>query len=123
MSLDFKLTDVRDYLALYDHADKLCPRWQAIIFACMSVGIGKITPENVDEFWERLVIVQAVDGPYLSGHEEPEQNWLTRDDVVRMVGLNTNVFPKESKASFMKKMGRAALHKAIRRHEDRGHHV
>ena len=119
MSLDFNLSKIRDREKLRDIDGKLDPRWEAMIFACMSVGIGEITPKNVDEFWERLDIVQAVDGPYLRGHEDPEQNWLTRADVERMIGLTTNVFPKKSKAAFMKKMSRSALEKALRLHKHR----
>jgi hypothetical protein len=119
MSLDFNLSKIRDREELLDEGGQLHPRWAAIVFACMSVGIGEITSKNIDEFWKRLDIIQAVDGPHLCGHEDPEQNWLTRADVERMVGLTTNVFPKESEAAFMKKMGRVALEKAIRLHKHR----
>jgi hypothetical protein len=114
MSLDFQLTEIRDYLELYTD-DKLEPKWEAFILMTISTGIGVVTEKNVDEVWERMNIVQAVDGPWL--RQGMAAMWFSRDDVVRMVGLRTNVFPKESKASFMRKMSKSALDKAVYRHK------
>lgn len=109
MSLDADYRNIKNWEELYD-GDKLNDKATAVVFNTMAIGIGEITSKNLEEVWERTQIVQAVH----------RNHYLTRDDIDRMLGLRTNVHPKESKRSFMQRMREAALERALREAPARG---
>ena len=61
------------------------PETESVIFATMTVGINKITAENVEEFWKRLRFMYA-----LSYKREP---FVSREFLEKMIGLSTNASP------------------------------
>lgn len=74
----------------------------ALIFACISVGIGSITPENVGKFCARLNIVQRLHGDLLVGPKGPVP--VTEEDVFAHIGLKTNAsYTDETDAKFLKR--------------------
>lgn len=120
MSLDFSYKNVRNWEELCEPDKPHQPNAKTtlIIHLLMPVGIGEVTPKTVPEIWERIEILQALDGPYLHGGE-PGTEWLTRADIERLIGLTTNIFPKETKAAFMRRMEKAALERVIRAYKHR----
>lgn len=120
MSLDFSYKSVRNWEELCepDRPHQPNAKTTLIIHLLMPVGIGEITPKTVPEIWERIEILQALDGPYLQGGE-PGTEWLTCADIERLIGLTTNIFPKETKAAFMRRMEKAALERVVRAYKHR----
>jgi hypothetical protein len=92
---------------------------ETLIFSTMSVGMGRITEKNVEEFVRRILIYQEVFGPLLTGPiqedgtiYEPEDDnaelpegvtrgkiSMTADIIRQHVGMTTNV-ADISKAKF-----------------------
>lgn len=66
------------------------PVTNRLIWACMAVHIGKITEDNVDEFYFRLRLLQKLDRPDLEYGDGTEIN-VTKQDVMNHIGLKTNV--------------------------------
>lgn len=120
MSLDFSYKNVRNWEELCepDRPHQPNAKTTLIIHLLMPVGIGEITPKTVPEIWERIEVLQALDGPYLRGGE-PGTEWLMRADIERLIGLTTNIFPKETKAAFMRRMEKAALERVVRAYKHR----
>lgn len=79
----------------------LNPVTNALIWATMAVGIGKLTADNVDEFWTRLQLLDRLDGG--SFCEDMDGTKLDRGDVERHVGLSTNV-TNETRAKWIKRV-------------------
>lgn len=93
MSLDWDITKCPNPTEWYHSVDQ----WgftQSVIFACIPVGIGKITKLNVDKFtlrwnmWNRMMSYDT--------------ELITRDQMEPYVGLHTNVFPEMSDSAFAK---------------------
>ncbi len=94
MSLDYKLTKIKDFHNVcLDNAKNVKPITTAIIFGTMSTGIGEITEKNYVEFYHRYAMVNA-------GHNLP----FTLQDVRNHIGLSTNVFPNEKTSSWYKRI-------------------
>lgn len=66
----------------WDENDQMRPEVESVIFSTMAVGINKITPENVEEFWKRLRFMY-----HLSYKQEP---YVSREFLDKMIGLSTN---------------------------------
>jgi len=80
----------------------LRPITNALIWHSLNTGIGTITAENAAEVWARVHFVETVYGASLWNSEGPKP--LTKDDVLKHVGLETNAsFKDESRASFLKR--------------------
>lgn len=82
---------------------------QSLVFACIPIGLGRITEANVDEFFTRLKMVEAVYGCIVirDGEEYP----ISYADVRRRIGLSVNV-SDETKAKFLTNLGRTMRAKA-----------
>ena len=94
MSLKANLTGISDWENKCCMPDKTFnPITKTIVFMTMSVGMGKITEDNWQEFWIRANLVERV-----SGHETLEPG-----DIHRHVGLACNV-AEESKARFKNRL-------------------
>ena len=75
---------------LYTHAYRLNGVTHSLIWISMKVGIPKITAKNVDEFFRRVQEIEK-DGAWMHSPDGPV--YFTRDDIVRHIGLATNVTP------------------------------
>ncbi len=125
MSLDWKLTDIKDYKELCWREDPddselriLNPVTKALIFRTMSVGMGDITEKNWKDFYERLYFLQLLDGPEITGTDsegEIVQRSITPEEVHRHVGLHTNVWPKEGAAAWRNRMWKGTQRESRRR--------
>jgi hypothetical protein len=108
--------DVRTIVATVDepmHGIKagdriMSPITHTLIWATMAVGIGVIDDETAPEFYARLNLLTKL-GLYGEVNEfDAEGKWtgeraITREEVDAHKGLTTNVFPMETRASFVKR--------------------
>jgi hypothetical protein len=107
MALTYDLSRIKDWQVVCVDGDGLNPVTQALIFKTMDVGIGEITSDNWREFAARLELCEDVFGAMLTDGEGGNVR-LTPEDVYRHIGLKTNVFPKESWATFYAKLRKDA---------------
>jgi len=98
MSLNFDYSKVKNSDVITTHpkdVDKpreeqhLSPITESLIWKALSVRLGKITEENVDEWWFRVRLTQLVDGPEFNCGKDVKV-YLTRQDIVNHIGLKTN---------------------------------
>lgn len=75
---------------LYTHSYRLNGITHSLIWISMRVGIQKITEKNVDEFFRRVREIEK-DGAWMQSPDGPV--YFTREDIVRHIGLGTNVTP------------------------------
>lgn len=99
MSLDWGIEKCRDWKEL--KSDTEWPITEAMIFECMSVGIGAITEKNWRTFYARSMIFRR-----LIGAEE-----FKPSDVRRRIGLHTNV-SNESKTRWFERIWKEAEYRA-----------
>lgn len=100
MSLDFKLTEIKDYETVCYDGDQMNPKTEAIIWMTMFTKVGwGLTEDNIEEFIARATMYEKMRGAVL---QMPEGDRLapmplTREDMLAHVGLWTNVFgePRE----------------------------
>ena len=112
MSLNWNVTKCADHEAL--STDEQWPITQTRIFATMAVGIGEIrNDDDAAEFFARLSLLDSLDGPFLVDGKG-KRSEITPDMVRRYVGLSTNVFPRESRAKWLKRIGEARLDDSVR---------
>lgn len=117
MSLDFNFSKMiervgkEEYDRITDHPTekgKWHPVTEALIWATLGAGFGNIKDEKAaDEFADRVLMLQAVNGGYLQGKDGDV--YVTREDVHNHIGMWTNVFPKEPATKFYAKLARMAL--------------
>ena len=74
---------------------------QCVVFRCAALGIGEITEENADEFAIRSKMYEEMNG--MTMWFDKEDYSLTHEDIVRRIGLTTNV-SKITDAQFHKTM-------------------
>jgi hypothetical protein len=70
------------------------PVTNALIWATMAVQMGEITQRNFEEFYRRLNIIESKNGTFLNrpgADGEYEPYFITKADVVKRIGLRTNV--------------------------------
>lgn len=99
MSLNWNLEGIQDHQTVCFETDKkdkdgeplfsLSPVTEAIIWATMSVDIGKITEENAAEFHARESFYETLYGKPL--YKDGEAVGISYEDVKRHVGLVVNV--------------------------------
>lgn len=99
MSLDWDITNCDDACK----TDEEWPITNAIILLTMQVGLGTITEKNVDEFFVRLHVIEAIFGPMVSRNGEPCR--ISYEDVRRRIGLRVNV-TDETNAKWNTRMGK-----------------
>lgn len=119
MSLDFNFEDMIERLGreefdrITDHpteAGKWHPVTDQMIWACMSVGIGKITEATVEKFIERYAALQALNSGDMIGKDG--RFYITGADVRNHIGLRTNV-SDETDAAFAEKLFRIAKEEGL----------
>lgn len=106
MALTWNLENCKDWESLKTDAE--WPVTDMIIWATMFTDIGwQITEENVAEFYSRIHLLEVMDGAFMNQTNretgEVEPYFLTPEDVVKRVGLQTNVAPK-THLQFMKRV-------------------
>jgi hypothetical protein len=100
MSLNFYFDQIENYENVVwiktgklteegDEETTMNPVTNALIWATLTVGIGKITDKNVDEFAARLRIMEKIDGYYLI--EDGKSRGITDEEFIAHIGLYTNV--------------------------------
>ena len=88
---DMEVTAAREgKVTLYTRAVRLNGLTNTLIWISVPVGIQKITKENVDEFFRRVQEIEK-DGAWMNTPDGPA--YFTRQDIVRHIGLGTNVTP------------------------------
>lgn len=109
MSLSFDLTNVKDYEEVCfeetENGREQRAVTQALIFHAMGAGIGEITEETANEFYARVNAREKLHGPMVhTPDDEDPTGWspyfITREDVEAHIGLTTNVYPREARASW-----------------------
>ena len=98
MSLNWNATAINDVETL--HADEA--QWAItndLIWATMSIGLNKITFENVHEFYARMKFIYTLIGSPMT---------ITIADVFRRIGLHTNA-NAETELQFVKRVGTSEL--------------
>lgn len=53
------------------------------------IGVGKITCDNADDVWKRIAMWQAVFGSFLTYVQTDDPVFLTKSDIDRHIGLET----------------------------------
>lgn len=116
MSLNYELGKIKDWETVtkitseYNSpadgikiGDKIMnPVTSALIFGCISVGIGEITEANVEEWYCRFEINERVMGRSIRYMDATKPDRvITYDEVKAHIGLRTNVFPKVKPAMFL----------------------
>lgn len=91
MSLNFQLSGIEDYKTVcYDGDGQLKVLTEAIIWATMIVEIGKITEENVGEFYARLKVCEGLGKlTHMRGDGTPMMPKI--EELIAHIGLYTNV--------------------------------
>lgn len=113
MSLDYRLGKIKNHEELLTEEKKPNALLTAATFMCMGVQLGEITELNWREWYRRAWLWEAVHGPMRSNDKQPI--YFTEEDVQRLIGLKTNVFPAASKVKFKAHMGEIALEQFARK--------
>jgi hypothetical protein len=101
---------------------RLRPVTEHLIWSTIFVGIGELNDENEAEFFARLRLWEKVHGASVSlpveGSEgEFADHFTTPADVRLHLGLTTNVFPKDSRAKFLKRLTDRVLNEGVHEFE------
>lgn len=111
MSLNWDNHKIADYEALLSTMREQTIQ-QTIALSTIAVGLGSITAGNAGEFYARLDYIQRREGALMWAEGEPY--FITADDVVRRVGLISNVSDK-SRTAWLKSQVGSDLDAAARR--------
>ncbi len=117
MSLNYVLAGIKDFkeLTITDAQGgvKLKPTTHALVFMTMFVEMGEITEHNTEEFFTRAYIHEKCFGALnvKSVGDKMEDASLTYQDVIRHIGLKTNVSTKP-KAHFNAEIARKLRNEA-----------
>lgn len=114
MALTWDLSKIEDMetvcFRVDDDGDRaLTVETHCLIWATMGVGLGRITHANAEEFAARLEILQDLNGAMMGNAEGPVR--LTREDVLRNVGLRCNV-TDETRAAWLTRITKSKFQKA-----------
>lgn len=104
MALNWQLSDIENYEELWEEREAtptqaagryLKPLTEALIWGCISIGIGQWNEVNASEVYARLKIIEGIDGPFVRRYDEETKKFedlkLTPEDVQRHIGLSVNV--------------------------------
>ena len=82
----------------------LTPVTEALIFATMAVGLGKIEAKNIGEWRARFAVMAKLGVFMLSGGEGKPERWNpSHEDIRKHVGLRTNA-TTETRAAWGKRV-------------------
>ena len=86
---------VKDWESLWlktdDGSDELNEATCALLNYLAIVEITEINDENVEEVWRRIAIFQALFGSIYADQDNNEPLFITRSDVYRHIGIETEV--------------------------------
>jgi hypothetical protein len=107
MALHWNLSKVADYRTVClrevePGVDELRGVTHDLIWLTMAVGMGTITAKNIDEWEFRLRVLSMMPG------REAEEMYarLTREVLEAHIGLETNVFPAQTRKQWMSRMAK-----------------
>lgn len=85
-------------------SDERRAKTEYLIFATMTVGIGKWTAANIGEVYARLHLVEKIEGAPFSRIENDKRVdvYTTPEEVRALIGLGTNV-SYETRAKFLRR--------------------
>lgn len=124
MSLTWSVTDIKDWetvtrIPVYTTGEpepdyRLSPITHALIFGTMAVGIGHISEKDAPEFYARLALYERMNGSFTTVPDPKDPSnrvnyYITPEDVQRHIGLRTNVFPKETRTKWYKRILDSAM--------------
>lgn len=121
MPLNFSLDEIDNYNELWEEIEtgpekgryKLNKVSEYLTYATMFVGIQKITKDNYEKFYNRLVAFEKVAGKHLMRNVGSDQvpRWIQRhiekEEVERHIGLGTNasrMTPAKFKKSLVERL-------------------
>jgi hypothetical protein len=96
MSLDFSYAKCKNVELVSTNPcnkDEWHPVGNALVWASIPCGFNRIDEKNVDHVWARINAYQHLGGALLKS-ATTGPIWLTRDDIVKYIGLTTNASPK-----------------------------
>jgi hypothetical protein len=86
----------------------LNPVTNALIWASLGTGIGKIKDTNAAEVYARIRLIEALHGPLL--YRPGSKDGITLDDVRKHIGLTTNAaFTDKSRTDFLRQQAASFL--------------
>jgi len=104
MSVRWDISKIENHDELWverDGSKYLDALTESFVWASLAIGLGKgwsLDEEYAPEFFARLKVYEALNGPLTIG---PEAKPVTIEDVRRRIGLHVNVSPV-SRAAFIK---------------------
>ena len=99
MALNFNLEKVENYRELFDEKGEIKSPYGTIILATMIVGMNEITIKNHGQFYNRIHLVEKVNGTFFYDLRSPV--FITIEDIIRLIGVKTNA-SKKTKSQFIK---------------------
>jgi hypothetical protein len=102
MSLNYQLDKIENWQRVTEEGQ--APETHALIFATLAVDIGTITAANASEFWTRLDLWQKYVGA-MAHRGDGSDLLLSLDDVLRHIGLQTNVSERSRSQWLRQKIG------------------
>jgi hypothetical protein len=128
MSLDYDLTKIADEEELHNvgrggneppfptgspediEGNRQWAITNGLIWATISVGMGTITEDNWQKFYQRIKVLERLTGEFLNttvtegvgvdSGPVVKPYFFTAQDIKRRIGLKTNVFPMVSDVKF-----------------------
>ena len=100
MALTWDLTKCEDWEKL--RSDKQWPYTYSMIWATMGLGIGDLSEANLPEFYARMHLWEKIHGAWIT--KDGEDEFFTPAQVRRYQGLQTNVYPMETRAKWLKRI-------------------
>jgi hypothetical protein len=99
MSLDFRLGKISNYKEVCLKENQVKPVTEALILSMMSIEMGEITKDNIDEVLFRSRCISVVSGPPMHTYdgEKMVPREFTREEIEAHVGLSTNVTQRTRK--------------------------
>lgn len=108
MPLNFNLSKIKDsngnqnFSHLIDDKYDLKEPYGTIVILTMTVGINNITEKNYKKFYNRINLIEKIQGAYFyDGSIKPL--YIKEEEVKAMIGLKTNATNK-TKALFLKEL-------------------
>lgn len=103
MSLDFQLSNIKDYKTKCWREDgEINAITNTLIFGTMIVGINEITNKNWKEFYARIHLSERVNGNYLHDSDR-KPRYINEQDIKDHIGLATNAL-NETEAKYLNKL-------------------
>lgn len=104
MSLNFNFSRCENSDELQTNpfdSETIHPITEAMIWNMMAIDMAEITEKNVDEVWFRTAMLSLTRDKSAVSYNDPDAGFVkvhfTRDDIVRHIGLSTNVSTKSRK--------------------------